>query len=60
MIPVYQSILPPLGYNKHTPHAILYVPLKYGGASIHYLYSAQGLQHVRRIIGYIMKDDDIV
>ena len=59
MSPVYQSILPPLGYNRDTPHAILYGPLKYVGASRYHLYSAQRIKHVRRVIVHIRHDNDI-
>ena len=57
--PVYQTLLPPLKYNRNTPHAVLYGTLKYGGASRYHLYSAQGLQHIYRIIEYIRQAKNI-
>ena len=40
MILVYQLILTSLGYNRHTLHAVLYGPLKYGRVSRYHLYLA--------------------
>ena len=59
MSPVYQALLPPLGFNRHTPHAVLYGPHRLGGSSRHHLYSASGLQHINRFLGHLRQQDAI-
>ena len=59
MSPIYQAVLPSLGYNRHTPHAALFGPHRYGGAARHHLGNEQGTQHIRRFMGHLRQDDDI-
>ena len=59
MSPIYQALLPSLGYNRHTPHAILYAPHKHGGASRHHPNTEQGTQHIRRLMGHLQQNDDV-
>jgi len=59
MSPIYQALLPSLGYNRHTPHAAIFGPLRYGGAARHHLGNDQGTQHIRRLMGHLRQDDDI-
>ena len=59
MSPIYQAVLPSLGYNRHTPHAVLFGPHRYGGAARHHLGNEQGTQHIRRFMGHLRQDDDI-
>ena len=59
MSPVYQALLPPLGYNRHTPHAVLYGPHRLGGGARHHLYSASGLHHINRFLGHLRQQDDV-
>ena len=59
MSPIYQAVLPLLGYNQHTPHAALFGPHRYGGASRHHLDNDQGTQHIRRFMGHLRQNDDI-
>ena len=59
MGPIYQAVLPSLGYNRHTSHAVLFGPHRYGGAASHHLGNEQGTQHIRRFMGHLCQDDDI-
>jgi hypothetical protein len=40
--PVTQATLTGLGYNSHTPHAIVYGPPSLGGIGLHHLFAEQG------------------
>ena len=59
MSPIYQALLPALGYNRHTPHAALYGPHRYGGAARYHLDTEQGTQHIRRFMGHLRQGDDV-
>ena len=60
MSPIYQALLPPLGYNRHTPHAVICGPYRYGGATRHHLDNDQRTQHIRQFMGHIRQDDDSI
>ena len=59
MSPIYQALLPALGYNRHTPHAVVYGPHRYGGDARHHLDTEQGTQHIRRFMGHLRQGDDV-
>jgi hypothetical protein len=45
--PLMHTILPTLGYNRHTPRALVYGPIQYGGLGIHNIATGQGVVHVK-------------
>jgi hypothetical protein len=49
--PLINIILPKIGYNRHTPRALVYASKKYGGLAIPNLYTEQGIAQVKYIIG---------
>lgn len=60
MIPICQVLLSPLGYNRHTPHAAHFVPHRHGAAARHNLDNDQGTHHIRRFMGHLRQNDDVV
>jgi hypothetical protein len=49
--PMTQLILPKLGYNRHTPRAVVYASKQVGGMELNNLYTEQGLAQIKYIIG---------
>ena len=52
---VYQQLLPKLGYNCHTPLAVILGPHEYGGSNLTTLFHEQHIQHIERMIQYIQR-----
>ena len=50
-VPIYQAILPKMGYNRHIPLAIRYKPAKYGGTGLVHVYTEQVIKHLQFLVG---------
>lgn len=53
---IYQQLLPKLGYNRHTPLAVILGPYKYGGSNLATYYNEQHIQHIERMLRYIRQN----
>ena len=51
-------LLPKLGMNRHTPRAIVYGPMKYGGRNLLDLRIEQPTQHLRHTLGHMRRQDN--
>jgi hypothetical protein len=49
--PLTNSIIPKIGYNRHTPLALVYATKKVGGIGLSRLYTEQGLAQIQFVIG---------
>jgi hypothetical protein len=49
--PLTNKILPSIGYNRHTPRAIVYASRQLGGIAVPDLYTEQGLSQIQFLIG---------
>ena len=56
---VYKNLIPKMGYNYHTPHAVLFEPHKFGGAQLDSYYTIQHICHIENFIRYIQQDHSI-
>ena len=57
--PIYQSILPKMGYNRHIPLAVRYGPAKYGGMGLIHTYTEQALKHTQYLLGTIRQTTEL-
>jgi hypothetical protein len=48
-----QSILPKLGYNRHTPSAIVYAPQHFGGIGLLDMSIEQGVAHITFLVSHL-------
>ena len=51
-------LLPKLGMNRHTPRAVVYGPMKYGGRNLIDMRIEQPTQHLRRTLGHMRRLDN--
>ena len=58
-VPIYQSILPKLGYNRHLPLAVRFGPDKYGGAGLVNAYTEQCIKHVQFLVGPLRQESEL-
>ena len=42
-----QALTPKCGLNRHTPHAVIFGPSKYGGLARPDLWTEQAIEHLR-------------
>jgi hypothetical protein len=52
-------LLPKLHLNRHTPRAVLFGGLKYGGLDLPELYTDQGFGQLRLLIGHLKLRDEV-
>jgi hypothetical protein len=52
------TILPKLGYNRHTPLAVVYAATQLGGMGMESLNTEQGIAHIEYIVGGIREDQE--
>lgn len=51
--------LPHMGYNRHFPRALTFLPRHFGGLNITDLYTLQGMRHIFMIIRHLRQNSDI-
>jgi hypothetical protein len=56
--PALAVLLPKLHLNHHTPHAVIFGDQKYSGLALPDLYTDQGFQQLKFLIGHINLRDD--
>jgi hypothetical protein len=56
--PITHAILPELGYNRHTPCALVYATKQVGGTGMMNLYTEQGLSQIKYLMGGWQCDND--
>ena len=52
-VPIYQAILPKLGYNRHIPLSVRFGPICYGGAAFPHTYTVEIFKHIQYITGLL-------
>jgi hypothetical protein len=57
--PLTHEILPKIGYNRHTPRALVYASTTRGGIGLQNMDSEQGIAKVQFIIGGMLSNNDI-
>jgi hypothetical protein len=57
--PALAALLPKLHLNRHTPRAVLFGGLKYGGLDLPELYTDQGFGQLRLLIGHLKLRDEV-
>jgi hypothetical protein len=57
--PALAALLPKLHLNRHTPRAVLFGVLKYGGLDLPELYTDQGFGQLRLLIGHLNFRDEV-
>jgi hypothetical protein len=57
--PALAVLLPKLHLNRHTPRAVLFGGLKYGGLDLPELYTYQGFGQLRLLIGHLKLQDEV-
>jgi hypothetical protein len=57
--PALVALLPKLHLNHHTPHAVIFGDYKYGGPALPDLYTDQGYQQLRFLIGHLNLHDTV-
>ena len=57
--PIYQAILPKLGYNQHIPLAIRYEPTCYGGAALPHTYTEEIIKHIQYVTGTLRQKTEL-
>ena len=57
MSPILSPFLQKLGINSKTSREIIHGPIQYGGLQVPHLYSSQGIQKVRMLLGHCRKQD---
>lgn len=53
------SFLPQMGYNRHFPRALTFLPRHFGGLHLIDLYTLQGMRHIFMIIRHLRKQTAI-
>jgi hypothetical protein len=56
--PALAALLPKLHLNRHTPHAIIFGEAKYGGLAMPDLYTDQGYNQLKLLLGHLMLNVD--
>jgi hypothetical protein len=56
--PALAALLPKLHLNQHTPHAILFGELRFGGLILPDLYTVQGYGQLRLLLGHLQLRDE--
>jgi hypothetical protein len=56
---ITHTILPKMGYNRHTPIPIVYAPTHFGGIGLNDLYVEQGLAKIKFFVHHIRTQSDI-
>jgi len=57
--PALAALLPKLHLNRHSPRAVLFGGLKYGGLELPELYTDQGYGQLRLLIGHLKLRDEV-
>jgi hypothetical protein len=57
--PAIATLLPKLHLNGHTPHAVVFGDYKYGGIGLLAMYTGQGFQQLKYLIGHLQLRDDV-
>ena len=57
--PIYQAILPKMGYNRHTPLAIRYGPPEHGGTGLVHAYTEQVVKHLQFFVGTMRQESQL-
>jgi hypothetical protein len=57
--PALAALLPKLHLNHHTPHAVIFGAQEYGGLALPDLYTDQGYQQLKFLIGHLNLQDEI-
>ena len=58
-IPFMKAIVPKLGYNRNMATEIRYGPGRYGGCSIAWLFTEQGIAAIKQFIGHVRAEDEL-
>eukprot|EP00957_Ditylum_brightwellii_P018172 1369240-Ditylum_brightwellii.AAC.1 len=56
MKPFVRTILPKLGFNRHTAHEIIYGSHQYGGFQMAHLYKKQGVLAIKHLIDHLREE----
>jgi len=57
MSPILSPFLQKLGINSKTSREIIHGPIQYGGLQVPHLYTSQGIQKIRMLLGHCRKQD---
>ena len=57
--PIYQALLPKMGYNRHIPLSIRYGPDKYGGIGLTHVYTEQVVKHIQFLVGTLRQKTEL-
>ena len=57
--PFLVAILPAMGYHRLTPRDVLYGPYRFGGQALFDLFTEQGIDGLKLLIGHLRSDNDI-
>lgn len=57
--PIYEALLPVLGYNRHLPLAVRHGPRSHGGAGMIHMYTEQGIKHLQHTLSLLRQDIDL-
>jgi hypothetical protein len=58
-VPALAALLPKMHLNRHTPHAVLFGPMKYGRLAMPDTYTDQGYGQLRFLIGHLHLADEV-